>query len=134
MCYPFPVYPILVYNAPFPQRIHPYPLFEGGAPQVGQSGQPAGFSNGRQQYPEVDPSIFHQSDESLSSLMDDGKTLLAKLNESESFATEVMDAAQKGDKEKVKQLIESTGIQGAVKTSFNPDSITITLHSNDNEA
>lgn len=134
MYYPFLVYPIFVDEATFHQLINPCTPYEGSVKlQAGQSSHPACIPYGRQQYPEVDPTIFHQSAESFLSLMDDGKTLLTKLSESQSFAAEVMDAAQQGDKEKVKQLMESTGIQGAITTQFNPDSLTVTLYSDDEE-
>lgn len=147
MYYPFLVYPSPVYYVPFMQPIFPqsvchpvYPTFH--TPYIRPAGGGIGYPDkqsettsyelySRQQYEEVDPAIFHQSAKSFQPLMDDGNTLLDKLSESESFAAQVMDAAQRSDEEKVKQLIESAGLQGTVTTRFNPDSITITLDSDD---
>lgn len=146
MYYPFLVYPNPVYHVPFAQPIFAQSVFhpvytQPGTPYARLAGEAMHrdglfhtepyTSHSRQQYPEVDPTIFHQSAKSFQPLMDDGSTLLDKLSESESFATQIMDAAQRSDKEKVKQLIKSAGLQSTATTQFNPDSITITLYSDD---
>lgn len=148
MCDRVPIYPNLIYSCPFIPVVYPpatmYPIqLQPYTPSI----QPAGgFENHqerieenqdaldfRQQYPDVDPAIFHQSADSFKSLISDGNKLLDQLSESESFAEQIMDAAQQGDKEEVKKLVESTDLQASVKTRFNPDSITITLYSNDEQ-
>lgn len=143
MYFPFPLYPILVYDATLLQPIvpdaafrpvNPHSLFDGSVNlQLDQSHRPACIPYERQQYQKVDPTIFCQSAESFEQLMDNGHKLLEKLSESSSFAEQVMDAAQKSDKEKVKQLMGSTDIQGSITTEFNPDSITINLASDDEQ-
>lgn len=79
------------------------------------------------QYPEVDAESFKHSAESFSKLMSDASQLFGKLAESPNLAYNVMDAAQKNEKERVKQLIASSGVKGDVDVSYTPDSLEIEM-------
>lgn len=81
----------------------------------------------RVQYPEVDPALFHQSAGEFKKLMNEAIIILNKLSESEEFAYKVMNAAQQNKTEKVEKLIKSTGVQGNVEISYNPDGINIIM-------
>lgn len=80
-------------------------------------------------YPEVDATLFTESAESMQQLMKEASIILQKLAESKEFASEVMSAAQEGNKEKVAQLLESTGVHSGVEVGFNPDGINLNMTS-----
>lgn len=84
----------------------------------------------RQNYPEVDPTVFKESAEAFRDLLNDASGILQRLSESEDFAFEVMDAAQQNDFERVQALLESTGIHNEVEVDYNPDGITMTMQAN----
>ncbi|MFD1850457.1 hypothetical protein [Oceanobacillus bengalensis] len=79
------------------------------------------------QYPEVD---IHQLDISarrFQALMKQADLLVDKIVEDPVFARELMSAAQKTDKSKVEELIESTGVTIKTATTFTPTGIRILL-------
>ncbi|WP_339147563.1 MULTISPECIES: hypothetical protein [unclassified Sutcliffiella] len=80
-------------------------------------------------YPPVDPTLFTESAESMQQLMKEASIILQKLADSKEFASEVMSAAQEGNKEKVSQLLESTGVHSGVEVGFNPDGINLNMTS-----
>lgn len=79
------------------------------------------------EFPPVDPAVFTTSVMAFQSLMRDGNIILDRIAESDDFAYQLMDAAQKSDQVTVDQLIRSTGVSSDVKTSFTPDSIRFEL-------
>lgn len=79
------------------------------------------------QYPDVDPSLFHQSAVAFQQLINDASLIISSISGSDQLAFQLMDAAQKNQTEKVKQFIQSTGIQSDVKVDFNPDQLHLTL-------
>ncbi|SET68389.1 hypothetical protein SAMN05216389_12059 [Oceanobacillus limi] len=83
----------------------------------------------RQQYPDVDADLFFKSAGAFKHLMADASVILNKLSEDEQLAYKIMDEAQKNKTEKVKELIESTGVQGDVDVDYNPDGLNLTMHS-----
>ncbi|MCM3619006.1 hypothetical protein M3936_15565 [Sutcliffiella horikoshii] len=80
-------------------------------------------------YPPVDPTVLTESAESMQQLMKEASIILQKLSNSKEFASEVMSAAQEGNKEKVSQLLESTGVHSGIEVSFNPDGIHLDMSS-----
>ncbi|KMJ59284.1 hypothetical protein AB685_06925 [Bacillus sp. LL01] len=80
-------------------------------------------------YPEVDATLFAESAESMQQLMQEASIILKKLSDSKQFASEVMGAAQQGNKEKVSQLLISTGVHSGVEVDFNPDGINLNMTS-----
>ncbi|MUK90747.1 hypothetical protein GMD78_20535 [Ornithinibacillus sp. L9] len=111
VCYPYPDR-----NPVYFQPAWGYPV---------QSYQPS-F---RQQYPDVDPDLFFQSAGVFKKLMADASIILNKLSEDEDLAYEIMDAAQKNQATRVKELIKSTGVHGDVDVDFNPDGLNLEMHS-----
>ncbi|WP_099159109.1 hypothetical protein [Virgibacillus ndiopensis] len=83
----------------------------------------------RPDFPEVNPSFFHESAGAFRKLLNEAAIILNKLADSEQFAYKVMDAAQKNELDKVEKLIESTGIQGDIDVSYNPDGINLKMGS-----
>ncbi|WP_066175724.1 hypothetical protein [Bacillus marinisedimentorum] len=117
MKYPAAMYPVCPRPFPCRQTIYsPYPVFYGGVPA-------------RQQYPDVDPELFSESAQAFQVLMKDAGKILDKLAESKMFAHDVMAAAQEDKKQKVEQLIQSTGVMSKVVVTYNPDSIHLQFHS-----
>lgn len=80
-------------------------------------------------YPQVDPTTFSESATSMEQLMKEASIILHRLSESKGFAAEVMTAAQQGQKEKVEQLIKSTGIHAGVKVDYTPDGLSLHMSS-----
>ncbi|MEN1966715.1 hypothetical protein WMZ97_01450 [Lentibacillus sp. N15] len=119
--------PVPAYYLPVIPCFYPQPVYRDH--QTGQD-----MLSSRVQYPEVDPTRFHQSAASFKQLMEVATVLLNKLSESKEFAGQIMDAAQRGDKKKVTQLIQSSGIKEKADIHFNPDAITIILYSGEEQA
>ncbi|ARI77518.1 hypothetical protein [Halobacillus mangrovi] len=108
-------------NAPYytypPPHYFPYPRYEVWPHRV---------------YPPVNPSTFTSSALQMHQLMLKADHLIQKLANSKSFAKQVMDAAQKNENQKVKQLLKSTGLDAEMETDYNPDGLTIKLQSDVN--
>lgn len=118
MYYPHPPYPI--YCFPENRFYYQQPTYYYNQPQPYNPYE-------RQQYPEVDATLFHQSAGVFKKLMNEATIILNKLSESEEFAYKVMDAAQQNKTKKVEKLIKSTGVPGDVEISYNPDGINIIM-------
>ncbi|MFG6120162.1 hypothetical protein [Thalassobacillus sp. B23F22_16] len=80
-------------------------------------------------YPPVDSTMFSDSAAAMEKLLDEASLVLHRLAESETFAHDVMEAAQVNDMEKVDALLKSTGIHSGVETKVNPDGINLQLSS-----
>ncbi|GEL77550.1 hypothetical protein [Tenuibacillus multivorans] len=83
----------------------------------------------RQDYPEVDPSLFKKSAESFRGLLNEASGMLYNLSQDEKLAHDVMMAAQKNELDEVKKLLESTDISSRVDVDYNPDGITMKMSS-----
>ena len=59
--------------------------------------------------------------------MQQAQLLLDKIKSSTPFAHDLMDAAQRSDKEKVNQMIKSVGITNTFETKYTPGEIQIIL-------
>jgi hypothetical protein len=80
-------------------------------------------------YPPVNPSMFTSSATEMHQLMKKADALVQKLANTSSFAKDVMDAAQNNEKQKVNQLLKSTGLDSGMKTTYTPDGLKIILTS-----
>ncbi|MCP8617770.1 hypothetical protein [Salirhabdus salicampi] len=78
-------------------------------------------------FPDVDTTQFTESAVVFQSLMVDAKKIVDRFAESKQFAHDVMSAAQKSEYDKVKQMIENTGLKHPVNITFNPDNLHLTL-------
>ncbi|MFD2046530.1 hypothetical protein ACFSTA_19505 [Ornithinibacillus salinisoli] len=81
----------------------------------------------RQQYLNVDPDLFFKSAGAFKELLGDASVILNKLSEDENLAYQIMEAAQQNNKEKVEELIKSTGVKGTVDVDYNPDGIKLNM-------
>lgn len=102
---------------------------------------PAPYSNAYQpldihfprQYPQVDTQQLEKSVRRFQQLIQQADLLVNRLASSKEFATELMSAAQQSDRNKVNQLIRSTGITIDIKTTFTPTGIRIVLDNSEVE-
>ncbi|QHS23116.1 hypothetical protein GWK91_09215 [Virgibacillus sp. MSP4-1] len=78
-------------------------------------------------YPEIDTTNFTESAQTFQVLMQDAEIIIEEFAHSKEFAFNVMDAAQKSEHEKVKNLINGLDISHPAEVDFNPDNIRITL-------
>jgi hypothetical protein len=84
-------------------------------------------------FPEVNPTKLHDSAVAFQALMKEANVILTKLEDSESFAIQLMEAAQQSNHDEVDRLIQSTGVNKNVKTTFNPDGVKMELISQSND-
>lgn len=80
-------------------------------------------------FPTIDPNLFIQSAQQMKNLLADVSTVLNKISSSRSFAVDLMNAAQRSEMEKVKQMIKSTGITHIPKIYYNPTSLKLEFQS-----
>ncbi|WP_186576416.1 hypothetical protein [Aquibacillus kalidii] len=78
-------------------------------------------------YPEVDTSRLQQSAKAFKPLMEDADKLIHAFSNSDSFAVNIMNAAQQSQTEKVKEYIKDVGITRPVDVTYNPDGIRLLL-------
>lgn len=83
------------------------------------------------QFPEVDPVVFRQSAKQFNRLIRDANKILTEISTSEPFAKEIMDAAQRSDFDKVKNLILQLGIESNLEVKFSPESLRLILRINE---
>lgn len=79
------------------------------------------------QFPEVDPTVFRQSARQFKRLIEDADRILNQIAQSEQFARDVMDAAQRSDFDEVKHLIQQVGIVAELEVNFSPESLRLIL-------
>ena len=94
--------------------------------------QPWDLSDPRQ-YPQVDIGQLEDSVSRFQKLIKQAELLINRLANSREFSTQLMSAAQKSDKNKVNQLIRSTGVTIKIKTTFTPTGIRIILDNSEAE-
>lgn len=73
------------------------------------------------QFPNVDPTVLHQSANETKKLMQEASLVLDKLADSKEFDTKLMNAAQASNKEEVTRLIHSLGVTSNVNVRYTPD-------------
>ncbi|MEK5233764.1 hypothetical protein MHB42_18885 [Lysinibacillus sp. FSL K6-0232] len=78
-------------------------------------------------FPPVDTHKFKNSATQIKAIMQQAQLLTDKINSSQQFAHDLMNAAQLSNKAKVEQLITSTGITMKFETNYTPDSFQIRL-------
>lgn len=85
------------------------------------------------QFPPVDIKGLTYSARQFQRLMEQASLLINKIIQSNSFAFDLMNAAQQSNQQKVDELIHATGISIDVKTKFTPSGIQITLDNSEME-
>lgn len=106
------------YSTPYPQPFyHPF---------VGNLSQ-----RKKDPYPLVNVDRLRESARRFPDLMAQGKKLVNEIEASEDFSKELKEAAQRGNKQEVNQIIENLGITDSFETSFTPDNIHIIISPKD---
>lgn len=118
-----PVYP-LYYLVEQPG----YNAFSGGNRSHGSHSQPLiPFDDRPATYPPVDSSPFRQSAETTKRLLSEAGKITDRIASSSAFASELMSAAQRGEKATVERLVKSIGVKDVLETTFTPDGIRFQL-------
>ncbi|MCA0969187.1 hypothetical protein LCM20_01125 [Halobacillus litoralis] len=78
-------------------------------------------------YPPVNPDRFISSAEQMESVLEEGKRISNRVQQSASFARSLMTAAQASKHEEVKNMLLTLDLQSDVSVTFTPDSLTVTL-------
>ncbi len=84
-------------------------------------------------YPPVDTHELHKSAKTFQKLIKQTDLIVNKIIESDKFAHDLMEAAQKSNQKRVDELILSTGIKIKYKATFSPDGINIKLYNSEQE-
>ncbi|WP_156896445.1 hypothetical protein [Halobacillus kuroshimensis] len=79
-------------------------------------------------YPEVEASLFRESAMTMEDLIREAEGLVGKIHNDESYAEQIMMAAQQSDDKKVEGLLGEY-ISSAFQTTYNPDRLKVTLGS-----
>ncbi|WP_243299825.1 hypothetical protein [Bacillus litorisediminis] len=105
-----------------PRRLPPfrYPCFPG---HYGVTN----FNYPPRQFPEVDTTLFVESAKISKPLLTEIVNLLDKIEEPDPFSKRLMDAAQRSDKEKVRQLLKEAGVKSDPEIYFNPNGLRLTF-------
>ncbi|MGG2104607.1 hypothetical protein [Lysinibacillus pakistanensis] len=82
-------------------------------------------------FPAVNTNKLKISTKRVKGIMQQVQLLTDKIDESEQFAHNLMDAAQKSNKSEVERLITSTGITTKFETNYTPDNIRIVFTDSD---
>lgn len=83
------------------------------------------------QFPPVNPEHLKSSAKKFQALMKEAQQIVVRIGNDEKFAYELMNAAQLSQKEKVENMIKSTGITIKSKVDFTPTGIRIFLDNSD---
>jgi hypothetical protein len=125
---------INLYNNPYPYVFNPYHYQQSQmVPQTYLPNpyhnyyQPSYVNRNPEMFPPVDTHALHKSARTFQKLMKQTDLIVKKIIESDKFAHDLMEAAQKSDQKKVDQLISSTGVKIKYKATFSPDGINIRL-------
>ena len=109
-----------MYYYPNPYPVNPYDPYYG-------TYQPMDARYFPRQFPPVDTEQLDKSVNRFQELLKQADLLIDYLAHDKKFAKEMMDWAQKSNKERVIQLIRSTGVTIKADTSFTPTGIRIKL-------
>lgn len=77
----------------------------------------------RRTLPPPSPDLLMASAKQMKMIMHDALLVVEKIANSKQFSFDLMSAAQESKSEKVKSLIQTTGVKAIPATSFNPDGL-----------
>ena len=83
----------------------------------------------RSPFPPVNPDLLYESAKESNKLMKEASMVLDKLASSKEFDAQLMDVAQRSNKEEVERLIRSIGITSDVAIHYNPDGLQLEFSS-----
>lgn len=78
-------------------------------------------------YPEINTDTLKESAKAFKPLMKDADKIIEAFTNSETFAHNIMDAAQRSQTEEIKSYLTEIGINRPVKVNYNPDSLRLEL-------
>ena len=81
----------------------------------------------QRQYPPANPAVFMNSAVGFPSLLQDAQKIAGKVASSQVFSKNLMEAAQKNEKQKVISEINTIGLASLVDIAYTPDILTIRL-------
>ncbi|WP_062350289.1 hypothetical protein [Bacillus kwashiorkori] len=81
------------------------------------------------QFPPVNPQMFMSAASAIDLVIEDMKKISKKIATDKDFATNVMDAAQRSQTNKVIELLKTANIKHIPSATFNPDGIHLTFRS-----
>lgn len=109
---------------------YPYPSYPTAQTHLTMNPQFSNHTAQRQDgYPPVDPDRLYQSANQSQQLMADANKLVQRFATSKDFCTQVMDAAQRNNRDEVQRLIKSSGVDSDVTMYFNPDGLRLEFKS-----
>jgi len=83
----------------------------------------------RSPFPPVNPDLLYESAKESNKLMKEASMVLDKLASSKEFDAQLMDVAQRSNKEEVERLIRSIGITSVVAIHYKPDGLQLEFSS-----
>ncbi|TGB04848.1 hypothetical protein [Halobacillus salinus] len=83
--------------------------------------------------PPVNPDQFASSAKEMEQVLKEGRTITKKVEDSTSFASSLMTAAQQSNYEEVKRLIKTLAVSSKVDVTFTPDSLKVKLNRQDSK-
>jgi len=121
---------------------YPYFVYPNYYPTWAMANQPATLqpsrhlvmptnSTNRSPFPTINITKLKSSAKRIKAIMQQVQLLTDKIDESEQFAHDLMDAAQLSNKTEVERLITSTGITIKFETNYTPDGIRIVFTDSD---
>ncbi len=107
----------------FPSPYPVYPYYQQTTPYY----EPWDAPHVPRQFPPVDTGQLEKSVTRFQELIKQADLLISRLARDKQFATQLMSAAQESNKERVNQMIRSTGVTIKIQTTFTPTGIRIIL-------
>lgn len=83
------------------------------------------------QYPPADPAVFMKSADVVPILLQDAQKIAGKVASSQVFSKNLMEAAQKNEKQKAIAEIQTIGLTSLIDIAYTPDILTIRLFEKD---
>ncbi|MGZ9584534.1 hypothetical protein [Paenibacillus marinisediminis] len=85
-------------------------------------------------FPQVDPAKLTSSTIESLEMMRQLNLLLQRIRDSKPFASQLMDAAQRGNRAEVDRLIKSAGVSRQYTINYNPQGFHLVMRQGDTEA
>lgn len=122
-----------MYYNPYPYFVYPnyYPTWAMATQQPSRYLAMPTNSTNRSPFPTINTNKLKTSAKRMKVIMQQAQLLTDKIDESEQFAHDLMDAAQLSNKTEVEKLITSTGITIKFETNYTPDGIRIIFTDSD---
>ncbi|MCL1697221.1 hypothetical protein [Lysinibacillus sp. BPa_S21] len=116
-----------MYYNPYPYFVYPnyYPTWVMANQPTTQHSRYLAMPTNRSPFPPINTNKLKTSAKRIKTIMQQAQLLTDKIDESEQFAHDLIDAAQQSNKTEVEKLIASTGITIKFETTYTPDGLRI---------